>query len=158
MLLQDDKKKVLAEFQMKMVTNIFSVYGIDCLVGLTKRFEETTSIVDFGNGFVSLIVKAIPKALKFQEYIKTAVAAGLTRIVGTAASKISYNYVEKHIKGIPVRFEEFYSDPNSAGIIASLLDDTLSASGKSMQGNSMEKNDCALKGKSKKKQKKTKHK
>ena len=134
MLLQEDKRTALAEHQMKMVTKIFSVYGIDCLAGLTKKFEKTTSLVDFGNGFVSLIVKAIPKAVKFQEYIKTAAATGLTKIVGSAASKLSYSYVEKHIKGIPVKWETFYTDPDSAGIIVSLLDDAFSFSGRKLQG------------------------
>ena len=149
MLLQDDKKKALAEHQMKMVTNIFSVYGIDCLAGLTKRFEKTTSLVDFGNGLVSLIVKVIPKAERFQEYIKTAAATGLTKAVGTAASKISYSYVEKHIKGIPVKLEEFYADPDSAGIIATLLDDVISVTGNKLQGKEDKKKDSTTtKGKS----------
>ena len=140
MLLHDDKKKALAEHQMKMITEIFSVYGIDCLAGLTKKFEKVTSLVDFGNGLVSFIVKVIPKAVKFQEYIKTAAATGLTKAVGTAASKISYSYVEKHIKGIPVKLEEFYSNPDSAGIIATLLDNVISVSGSKLHGQKDEKN------------------
>ena len=156
-LLQDDKKKTLAEHQMKMVTNIFSVYGIDCLAGLTKKFEKTTALVDFGNGLVSIIVTAIPKAVKFQEYIKTAAAAGMTKVVGTAASKISYSYVEKHIKGIPVRLEEFYTDPDSAGLIATLLDDVISVTGNKLQGKDDKKKGVATKGKtSPKKSKKRK--
>lgn len=133
MLRQDDKKKALAEHQMNMIINIFSVYGIDCLAGLTKKFEKTTSFVEFGNGVVSVIIDAIPKAERFREYMKTAAVTGLTKAVGSVASKISYSYVEKHIKGIPVKLEKFYTDPNSAGIIAALLDDAISATGNKLQ-------------------------
>ena len=132
-LTQDDKKKALAEHQMKMVARIFSVYGVDCLAGLTKKFEKTTTMVNFGNSLVSLVVKAIPTAEKFQEYIKTATATGLTNILGSAASRMSYSYVEKHIKGIPVKLEEFYTDPDSAGIIATMLDDIFSVTGSKLQ-------------------------
>lgn len=156
-LLQDDKKKTLAEYQMKMVANIFSVYGIDCLAGLTKKFEKTTALVDFGNGLVFIIVTALPKAVKFQEFIKTAAVAGMTKVVGTAASKISYSYVEKHIKGIPVRLEEFYADPDSAGLIATLLDDVISEAGNKLQGKDEKKKGVATKSKtSQKKNKKRK--
>ena len=153
MLLQDDKKKVLAEHQMKMVTNIFSVYGIDCLAGLTKKFERTTSLVDFGNGLVYAIVKAIPKAEKFQKLIKTATATALTKAVGITASKISYSYVEKHIKGIPIKFEELYCDPDSAGIIATLIDDALSTTASKLQGEEEKKKDATTKAKNNQKKK-----
>ena len=156
MLLQDDKKKTLAEHQMKMVTNIFSVYGIDCLAGLTKKFEETTSLVEFGNGLVSLIVKVIPKAEKIQNYIKPAAAAGLTKAVGTAASKISYSYVEKHIKGIPVKLEDFYTDPDSAGIIATLFNDVVAVVSNKFQGKEEKQKDSTNKGKSSSKNNKKK--
>ena len=156
MLLQDDKKKTLAEHQMKMVTNIFSVYGIDCLAGLTKKFEETTSLVEFGNGLVSLIVKVIPKAEKIQNFIKPAAAAGLTKAVGTAASKISYSYVEKHIKGIPVKLEDFYTDPDSAGIIATLFIDVVAVVSNKFQGKEEKQKDSTNKGKSSSKNNKKK--
>ena len=154
LLSQDDKKKALAEHQMKMVMSIFSAYGIDCLAGITKKFEKTTSLVDLGNGFVAQIVNAIPKAGKFQKYIETAVTTGLTKVVGNVASNISYSYVEKHIKGIPVKFEDFYTDPESAETFAFLLDEAVSYAGNKFQGKDKKKLDMDQKGKnsSKKKQ------
>ena len=66
----------------------------------------------------------------------------------------SYSYVEKHIKGIPVKFEDFYTDPESAETFAFLLDEAVSYAGNKFQGKDKKKLDMDQKGKnsSKKKQ------
>ena len=129
MLNRDDKSKALAEHQMRMVTRIFAVYGIDCLEGLTKKFEKATSFVNFGNRLVSWVVEKIPWLKRHEESFKAGTMVGLTKAVGTVASKISYSYVEKHIKGIPVYYEEFFSDPESAGFLISMINNILSSTG-----------------------------
>ena len=126
---KEEKKQTLAERQMKMVIEIFTVYGVDCLAGLTRKFDKTTSIIELGNGFVNLIVSAIPKAEKFQAFIKVATVTALTKAVGETASKLCYSYIEKHIKGVPVRFESLYSDSSFAEDIITMLDDVTGALG-----------------------------
>lgn len=125
-----EKKGDLAQYQMGMVTKIFNVYGVDTLAGLTKKFNKTTSIVDFGSRLGELVIKAIPKTEKFQKHIQTITVSGLTAVVGLAASKLSYYYVEQHIKGNDIRFEEFFSDEASAGIIATFIDSAFANVGK----------------------------
>ena len=153
-VLSSDMEKRLAEHQMKMVMRIFSVYGIDCLEGITKKFEKSTSLVSFGSGIVIYLTKTIPMIEKYQDYMQIGAATALTKAVGKVASKLSYSYVEKHINGTPVKLEQFYSDPTSGGTLALLIDAVISESGEKLQGDEEQKTTPVKKTSKKKKKKK----
>lgn len=153
-ILGSDMEKRLAEHQMGMVMKIFSVYGIDCLEGITKKFENSTSLLNFGSGIVMHITKTLPMTEKIQDYLQIGTATALTKAVGKVASKLSYSYVEKHINGTPVKLEYFYSDPNTGGTLAALIDAALSKSGEKLHGDEELKTIPAKKTTKKKKKKK----
>ena len=153
-VLSSDMETILAEHQMRMVMKIFSVYGIDCLEGITKKFEDSTALASFGSGLVSRVVKVAPITEKYKDFLQVTAAAALTKTVGEVASAVSYSYVEKHINGIPVKLEEFYSDPDSGGTLAFFIDVVLTKSSEKLHGDEKPKNTTEKKSTRKKRKKK----
>ena len=153
-VLSSDVETLLAEHQMKMVMKIFSVYGIDCLEGITKKFKDSTALASFGSGLVSYVARAVPITEKYKDLLQVTAATALTKTVGDVASALSYSYVEKHINGIPVKLEEFYSDPDSGGTLALFIDALLTKSGEKLHGDEKPKSITEKKSTKKKRKKK----
>lgn len=125
-----DKRKEINEQQAKMVTAILKVYGVDCLVGLTKILDNATAaanLIDKAVGLVGKVVKVLQKHEKVQQAISVATVTLFTKAIGNTTIKISQYYVEKHLKGEPVLLEDFLSNPESAGFIASLFSNGITA-------------------------------
>ena len=123
-----DRSDELAEYQIQMVTNIFGVYGIDCLEGISKSFEKGTGFSKLcsfvTDGIVTLISKKESLATEFViKGFKLGIPVALTKGIGTLASRASYRYVKAHINGVPVKLEELYSDPKHAGFIKLIVQD-----------------------------------
>ena len=129
-----DNQKLLAELLMDMSTVIFSVYGIDCLSGLSKEIDAAKGVFSFGHGLVSAFVNLVPKASKLETIIDGAVASALAKAVGEAVSAVCYSYVEKHLKGEEVQFEEFFSNASSTKLFLSIVSNSLSGTGKKLSG------------------------
>ena len=129
-----NNQNLLAELLMEMSTEIFSVYGIDCLTGLMKEIDAAKGVFSLGHGIVSVFVTIVPKAAKLEKIIDGAMASALSKAVGEAVSAVCYSYVEKHLKGEQVKFEDFFSDASTTKLFLSIVSNGFSGTGKILSG------------------------
>ncbi len=119
-LTADNAEDRLAEIHLKLITRIYSVYGVDCLEGIIKGVKPA-KIIRVSDRLVRLLSTVLPKYRFVFQGIGIAAAGLITKAIGHVISKLCYSYVEKHIHGEKIDAESFFTEDDSSGIVTELF-------------------------------------
>lgn len=117
----DDGTDALAEYQFKMITKVYSIYGVDCLEGIITGIK-TSKLIRLSDKFVDVLCNIFPKYKGAIRYLGVAGATLITKVIGFAISRLCYSYVEKHIHGEIIDAEEFFTEDEPGNIVSDLYD------------------------------------
>ena len=119
-LIDEDGVDILAEYQFKMITQVYSIYGIDCLEGIITGVK-TGNIIRISDKIVELLCELFPHYQSAIRYLGVLFASLITKAIGAAICRLCYSYVERHIHGEVIDAEDFFTDDENNGIIADLF-------------------------------------